>query len=441
MTKIIQRQENDVINFNYHKKKIYNMYQPFFNLKLSNTDVPLNSIRPILAYKSLTSNDNFIMQRSMTESFRANLIKESGLKQYPLFDPRELPDDLRSDEWNTLCELVDNFDSLTALIQYKTLYLLNTLCFYRLVMKLVPPTIYNEIKSESVAKIAYMRAMADYHLNGFKQSFSINDFLSIIKQLPKESLTRHSIALTLTIYYAKINKNIDSSSYFREIALDYLKNCNYHCEQDEYKLLYSRFYRGASYVPFLKNNKVMVKDEMNLAEEYARSVSKESDDNEYIKKDNLYFVLESRMREAIWNNDLDLALERIKEATSLDPWDSRAHIEIGEILFRRGELDKAAIEYIKAARLGPPGTSLGYYMAGYCYDNLDEYELALDYYINSLNMDNLSISSLIGIIKTSKKLGNLPVLNFAKEYIEKIEEQNLFDSLDIDNIRKLLYES
>src|SRR2546430_14894623 len=54
-------------------------------------------------------------------------------------------------------------------------------------------------------------------------------------------------------------------------------------------------------------------------------------------------VLQSRAREAEWLGDRELAVARMRELVEMDPWDSRARIGLGRLLFQRGLLEEAAL--------------------------------------------------------------------------------------------------
>jgi len=41
-------------------------------------------------------------------SFREQLIRETGLFQYPINDPLALPDELRTERWRVLCETLES---------------------------------------------------------------------------------------------------------------------------------------------------------------------------------------------------------------------------------------------------------------------------------------------------------------------------------------------
>src|SRR5215470_2399617 len=55
----------------------------------------------------------FVPQRAMPPGFRVQLGQEAGAL-YALSDPRELPDHLRSDRWQSLCRSLDDWNELAS---------------------------------------------------------------------------------------------------------------------------------------------------------------------------------------------------------------------------------------------------------------------------------------------------------------------------------------
>jgi tetratricopeptide (TPR) repeat protein len=157
-------------------------------------------------------------------------------------------------------------------------------------------------------------------------------------------------------------------------------------------LLLSRFYRAAAFVPQRRGKRAEVTRMMDLAEQHARALVPTDEAENLLRLENLYPVFESRTKEALWLGDLDLALARAESLTELDPYDSRAWLELGEVRLRRSEYAPAAEAYVVAATLGAPSSAIGCHMAGVCFRYLGQPLLAAFFFKTSLQTDSLAIS-------------------------------------------------
>lgn len=151
---------------------------------------------------------------------------------------------------------------------------------------------------------------------------------------------------------------------------------------------------------------------MNLAERYARRMKPKTSAQELICLENLHPVLESRTKEALWLGDRELALKRAHEVIKIDPYDSKAWVELGEVRIKRKEWSKASEAYVVAAMLGPPASAIGRHMAGVCFRKTKQDMLAAFFFKETLEIDPLGISPHIEI----GGLPDVPALKALKEW-------------------------
>jgi tetratricopeptide (TPR) repeat protein len=151
---------------------------------------------------------------------------------------------------------------------------------------------------------------------------------------------------------------------------------------------------------------------MDLAEHYALAMVPKSESQELIYLENLHPVFESRTKEALWLGDLNLALDRARRVIDLDPYDSKAWLELGQVRLRRNEYELAAEAYALAASLGPPGSAIGRHMAGLCFRELGQTLVAAFFFKDAIEIDPLAISPHDEI----QRLPDLPVLTVLKEW-------------------------
>jgi tetratricopeptide (TPR) repeat protein len=151
---------------------------------------------------------------------------------------------------------------------------------------------------------------------------------------------------------------------------------------------------------------------MDLAERHARALRPATPAQDLMYLENLHPVMESRAKEALWLGDLELALARALEVTRLDPYDSKAWVELGQVHRARKEWALAAEAYVLASMLGPPASAIGRHMAALCFAELGQPALAAFLFKEALEVDPLGISPRDGI----GKLPDLAVLHALKEW-------------------------
>ena len=151
---------------------------------------------------------------------------------------------------------------------------------------------------------------------------------------------------------------------------------------------------------------------MDLAEHYARAMVPADPAQELLYLENLHPVMESRTKEALWLGNLDLALTRAVRVIDVDPYDSRAWLELGQVRLRRKEHALAAEAYVVAATLGPPASAIARHMAGLCFRDLAQPLLAAFFFKDAVELDPRAISPHDEI----QTLPDVPVLTALKEW-------------------------
>lgn len=411
------------MNITKHKNFIYNTRRPFFDLGDIDIDTAINSYGPLIAYNALENEDDYHVgiERIPNIFFRNSIITESRLKEFNVTHPQDLVKEYRTNRWEMLCSLLDEFDSLTNIKKLKTVRLLINLGFYNLILKIIPKDL--PINEEINAKLIADRAFTDYFLHMTQKNYSPSEFYRIIETCPKDSEARHFSAKLMLIHAAKFKKDLNSALNFRSMAEHYLTIIKNPSTFHDF-ITYSRFYRSASFTPLLQKDYQKVTAEMDLAEEFALNAPVSSNIEKVVLKDLLVSTYESRMREALILNDLELGETYIQKAIAIDPWDSKLLIELGEIYLKQGKLLKAAKQYSLAARLGPPGTAIAHYLSGYCYETLGDLDEALKSYLMALEIDPYGLSSLESVINISQKLSKHSINIWAKETLNKYKNNS-----------------
>jgi tetratricopeptide (TPR) repeat protein len=180
----------------------------------------------------------------------------------------------------------------------------------------------------------------------------------------------------------------------------------------EAQLFKSRFYRGMGFLPQQAGERKELIHTMDLAERYARDLKPTTAAQEILYVENLHAVMESRTKEALWLNDVELAESRATEVTRVDPYDSKGWAELGQTRYFREAWEGAAQAYVVAAMLGPPASSIARHMAAVCFRKLGLDFLAAFLFKETLEIDPLGISPREEIFD----LPDVEILNTLKEW-------------------------
>ncbi|MCA2721859.1 MAG: tetratricopeptide repeat protein [Microcystis sp. M048S1] len=414
---------------------------------LSINDFPITwSNRPFLDLGSFTSGAIHILgieyaYRNMLDStstinpvttlhpisFRDSLIRETGFFQYGVNDPIELPLELRTERWKTLCDYLYSYQDLHSSVQEKVTSLLLSLCFHKAILKYVPER-SNEVTfaNFSLAKLSYIRAKAKLLCQlDIGTEENLKDFEYIVAQSSSDDQVFLASSIELTILYAKVFRNIDAAKHWRKIADKSLDHLVSSLSEFQFKLFKSNFHRAAVFIPLVQGKKKTVIREMDICQSLAEELTREckNETERIFAHENLTTVFESRTKEALWLGDIDLAEERAKKMVAMEPLYSRYRLQLGEILLKQNKFEEAAKIYRSATRLGPPGMAIAWFMAGQCHERLGEIDIACDCYLASLQMDELAISAVEKINKLAPRLGNSMLTDWSTMRLEQLREQ------------------
>jgi hypothetical protein len=365
------------------------------------------------------------VQFNLSESFREFLIRELGLHQYQVKNPLELAPELRTERWQILCDHLTNYTALTKSTQVKVIELLFSLCFHQAILEYVPLMSAVEIAGNSdSATLAFLRAMSDLMLHMDRNlPYSLKDLETIAQNAPVGNIVRISAGLQILVDLAKTWKNLEGAEFWRSFVEREIKATVASLDAFGEGLIMSIFYRGAVFVPLLKKNKTQVVAEMDLCQAYAENLRGETQNQQFISYENQSVIMESRTKEALWLQDLDLAEERARKLVERDVLDPRYRLELGEVLLKRGKVEEAVQAYRSATRLGPPGTAVAWFMMGQCYQSWGELELAYDCYLASLDCDPLAISPVKRLGQIAPLLGDENLANWSQLRLSQLQEE------------------
>lgn len=377
----------------------YLLYGSFFNLGPAGSPCMYARI-PLLTYEIAVTGEpsRLGVQRILPPAFRRNLIRESGLTEFGVRHPADLPTGLRTSAWERLCEWVECFADGDAKRQLLTARVLFRLGFGDLATGMVPDRPVTTLSTPEEFYLYYWRGIARYATSVGTTLMPPADNFAMADHPGCPLHLKLAIATHGVVFAARETKSISDAERWQERAVGYLAELLASDDFTEFEkvMLESRYYRGAGFVPFMRGDRAGVVADMDRAEELARALRPASEWEEYLTVENLHACLESRSKEAFGLGDVTLGHRRTLEFLALDPCDPKSHIELAESLVRQSRYREAADSYLQAARLGPVSTALASAMAGECFARAGEAALAEDCYLQALRVDPYAISAARG---------------------------------------------
>ncbi|MFJ8435917.1 hypothetical protein ACIQ9P_31915 [Kitasatospora sp. NPDC094019] len=394
----------------------YRMYAAYFNLGESESP-GLYARLPGLAYEVAERGDGHAdgrgdeggtgrgaaredvnWQRLMPPAFRGNLIRESGLAEFAVDHPADLPEALRTPRWNRLCAWLDDFDSCDTERRQQIAMVLYRLGFIKLVLELVPAVPADQLRTPAELRLHHWRDLVRYVASVGGTVAAPETSFAIAQNPACPTHLRFVIAVVAVVFHARETRSLEEATRWREIGARALEELLAEPDRPAFEkaMLESRFYRSVSFVPFMAKDREWLARDMDRAEELARAVPAEGAYQEFLKRENLRACVESRSKECYAFGEDERGDLLVAEALALDPYEPKTHIEVAEGLLRRERPREAADSFLRTARLGPVSTAFGYASAAECFRRAGQPVLAEDCYLQALRLDPYAISAARG---------------------------------------------
>ena len=217
-------------------------------------------------------------------------------------------------------------------------------------------------------------------------------FEAIVKDAPDSVPAAFNSAVKVFVHKVKVGAPLSELKKWCEKVERALANVAGRVDGFTRDLLASRAHRALGFLPQRRGDRAAVVRQMDLAELHALAMKPTTEAQEILYLENLHPLMESRTKEALWLGDRELALSRALKVVELDPYDSKAWVEVGELRMLREEWERAAEAYVVAGMLGPPASAVGRHMAGVCFRKLGQHLLAAFFFKETLEVDPLGIS-------------------------------------------------
>jgi tetratricopeptide (TPR) repeat protein len=339
----------------------------------------------------------FWIQRTLPRRFRNTLAREARAFSHLVEDPRAVPARLRSRRWEALCRAVESWSDLAPNRQVRLAALLHALCFYRVTLKLTNHRPIRLTSADGVL-LAYWRASARYmaelprHVREYS-SADMSAFERIARDGRRHPVMQFLASIKLLVHEAKTRARLDvlrtAAARSEGLLAAAARGPSF------YRRLYtSHFNRAVAMVSQAEAKPFDVARHMDLAERHARAMVPRSAAERVLRRENLHPVLESRLKEAIWRGQHERAVELARETVSIDPYDPKSWMELGEALALNDRLQEAAEAYASAAVLGPPASVIGLHMAGVCLKRAGSPQMAYTFFLQSVGRDPSAQASI-----------------------------------------------
>lgn len=342
---------------------------------LSATEVgSVQALNPQAAYAHAEAGADYILpiQYNPAGAIRKRILRELDERDYLCDDPSEVEPIVRTPQWSRFVDWSEAFEDLKEADQRNVIVLSQALGLYRHAARLGERGLKrlgrgsNQTRSDFGAWLSGVVVLARFKDTGADSAWRqlLEDRTAVARSEWLGPDQRLSAALFLVVAYSKARPGDPvKARYWRQIAENlYQRLC---LDEHWTKLaLASSYWRGISFVPFHGGMREQVTDELSRAEEYALSLPVGSFVEDVTRRQQLHPLFETRIREAIWRGELDLARLRAEELIKIDPQEPKVYITAGDVSLRCHDAERAENYYVKAAVLGPPYTLLARYKLG-----------------------------------------------------------------------------
>ena len=400
------------------------VYRPYLDLGASIPEAPFHVIGLDWAIDAfLTARRYPFIQASVNESFRGELVT-APLGAYAVDSVRDIPSELWCPNTSLFVGKMDELDSLASEEGIAMIWALSRMGFHRAVCELVPRRAVagDDLANPVEAELCYLFHWAQFRLwvDDPAVDYTPRGFRSIAEGA-QPSRVKVDATYQMVMQTAKFSGDYDLCSRWqnrheRAIA-DYAPDAN----RNELDRLRSRYHRVGGFLPQMRQDKKGVTDEMAAAEEIIRSSSPADEFEEIARQEMLFPCLESRMQEALWIGDHDLAIARVTEYIEMKELDPKGWLHRANILVEMNDYVSAAADFAMAAALAPPGRSVALFMRGQCLAASDDLEGALDCYLRALDDDPLAISVVRAALDAARSLGRRATIPWFAARLEKLE--------------------
>ena len=371
------------------------LHAPFIDLSPPVSAEYLTPFGVELAYRGFAERRDVPRFHSVLfPSFRERLKLESATPTVAIASPVETPIAKQTERWTRLCEGVEHAADLSQEDFDRLLWLLHKLCFHQVIVSLAKLPRGDEGSSEVFASITYTVALAHYVIQVERSgAYDATPFERLLESSPPGTMACVHATYQLAVHEAKGRKDLPVLERLLKRHLKEIRLASHTISVFQVNWLISRYYRVWAFLPQLRGDYQEMTWAMDEAEKIASSLPCPDQEHELCRRELMWPVAESRVKEAYALQDLHRANACAQRLVEMAPLQSRGHFQLGTTLLDLERFLEARRVFERAAELGPPTTEVALFYAAQCAEAEEDHEAAADAYNEVLPLDPLSVSA------------------------------------------------
>jgi tetratricopeptide (TPR) repeat protein len=380
----------------------------FWTLERPKENSALFCWAPYVAYERLMGRSpcSLGLQRKHTSKFRKELALTQQHPRAEFLLKEKLTNDLaanlsgQSDSSEKFLEYARAFPELSANDKCNLVYGLLSLGFFDEAVRHLKSTTLETPRLEVLNWLAK-------DLQNYGKSGSVGDeglhLLHKIPAIPVNIRCRFNLLLQLVVYFSQ-RKDLSKLGILQKCASEIFLKID-DCGEPDFVLniMKSKYFRSLSYIPFLEGDRQELLRQTKLIESYAHAAKPNNEIEEIIFRENIFPMKESTARIYDFLGQSEEALSRLSEiAHTIDPYDSKAWMQLGDYQLRKGKTEEAHLSYLRASEcIMPHANIIAYKLAG-SFERRGEIAKAIEWYGISYGTEPNGFSPLLKIHELSK---------------------------------------
>jgi len=324
--------------------------------------------------------------RHSVAGLRQQVIRHAGLPQFACHDPRELPAELRSPQWDVLVENIENFEDLQPLRRRLVVFQLVQLSFYD-----VATSLSGHATPDNTADTdLYLYEVARAHTTApAGRAGELFEYLSMKAQNPTLALAAIGQGISHAL---RRDRDIDIARRFERSA------AGIHTTGSDWLnlLVRSRYHRAVALLRLRERDFAAMKGEVAQARELGEALfaMPMNETDTYVAIENRRIVLESLIK-AAGRSPVKERFDHISTACeqllAIDPTCIQARLVVADGYSSAGYYAEAARWYERAGELGTGAGAMAWFRAGQCHDVLGDTSAAVNAMGRCLELDTTAM--------------------------------------------------
>ncbi|MGV9924971.1 hypothetical protein [Nocardia rhamnosiphila] len=392
-------------------------YRPFLEIRPPGIDAPLLCHAPLMLYRYLESEHveyfgSVTLQRAMVLGFREELRSSMHGQQLGegaaegLVEWRNSP----NDGCRHVFEMWSGLAGLPAATRAKVIKLITALGFFTEAREAVEGLLYED-RPLSPDEF-YLHVLRHYVVNltdepGSYRS-SLGEELSATVQGANSDPRILRMLLNLSVYgmvQSARRKDVQGVEQWRDNGCMYLARYTSRDEVSDFEshLMTSRYWRAATFLPYLTGDHDALVREFQLVLDHAHAAEPGSDQEVILRRENLIPAYESASRTYQAIGCADEAIEYMERASAVDPLDSKVLLQVGDLYQRRSDFETASGYFDRAAAIAVPHGALSWFRAGRARHLAGDHAGAIDRYLRSVQLQPAGVSNYRNIMSIARE--------------------------------------